>query len=60
MLAMIDNFDSYTYNLVSYFRELGEQVAVIRRDQAFCGAYREDKGSGGNCYFTGTEGPVFR
>ncbi len=34
MLAMIDNFDSYTYNLVSYFREFGEQVAVIRRDQA--------------------------
>ena len=34
MLAMIDNFDSYTYNLVSYFRELGEEVTVIRRDQA--------------------------
>jgi len=34
MLAMIDNFDSYTYNLVSYFRELGEEMTVIRRDQA--------------------------
>lgn len=34
MLAMIDNFDSYTYNLVSYFRELGGEVTVIRRDQA--------------------------
>ena len=33
MLAMIDNFDSYTYNLVSYFRELGEAVTVIRRDR---------------------------
>ena len=33
MLAMIDNFDSYTYNLVSYFQELGEAVTVIRRDR---------------------------
>jgi len=34
MLAMIDNFDSYTYNLVSYFQELGEEVTVIRCDHA--------------------------
>ena len=37
MLAMIDNFDSYTYNLVSYFRELGEAVTVVRRDEASSG-----------------------
>lgn len=29
---MIDNFDSFTYNLVQYFKELGEQVEVYRND----------------------------
>ncbi len=33
MLLMIDNYDSFTYNLVQYFGELGEQVQVIRNDQ---------------------------
>lgn len=33
MLLMIDNYDSFTYNLVQYFGELGEQVEVIRNDQ---------------------------
>jgi anthranilate synthase component II len=32
MLLMIDNYDSFTYNLVQYFEELGEQVKVIRND----------------------------
>lgn len=32
MLLMIDNFDSFTYNLVQYFRELGETVEVYRND----------------------------
>ncbi|TDO98202.1 anthranilate synthase component II [Marinomonas balearica] len=32
MLLMIDNFDSFTYNLVQYFKELGEQVEVYRND----------------------------
>lgn len=32
MLLMIDNYDSFTYNLVQYFRELGQQVKVIRND----------------------------
>lgn len=32
MLLMIDNYDSFTYNLVQYFRELGEQVVVYRND----------------------------
>lgn len=32
-LLMIDNYDSFTYNLVQYFGELGEQVQVIRNDQ---------------------------
>jgi anthranilate synthase component II len=33
MLAMIDNYDSFTYNLVQYFAELGEEVRVFRNDQ---------------------------
>jgi anthranilate synthase/aminodeoxychorismate synthase-like glutamine amidotransferase len=33
MLLMIDNYDSFTYNLVQYFRELGTQVAVHRNDR---------------------------
>jgi anthranilate synthase component 2 len=32
MLLMIDNYDSFTYNLVQYLGELGEQVAVYRND----------------------------
>ncbi len=33
MLLMIDNYDSFTYNLVQYFGELKEQVVVFRNDQ---------------------------
>jgi anthranilate synthase component 2 len=33
MLLMIDNYDSFTYNLVQYFGELGEDVHVARNDQ---------------------------
>jgi anthranilate synthase component 2 len=33
MLLMIDNYDSFTYNLVQYFGELGEDVRVIRNDE---------------------------
>ena len=33
MLLMIDNYDSFTYNLVQYFGELGEQVRVVRNDE---------------------------
>jgi anthranilate synthase component 2 len=33
MLLMIDNYDSFTYNLVQYFGELGEDVEVYRNDQ---------------------------
>lgn len=32
MLLMIDNYDSFTYNLVQYFGELGEDVKVVRND----------------------------
>jgi anthranilate synthase/aminodeoxychorismate synthase-like glutamine amidotransferase len=33
MLLMIDNYDSFTYNLVQYFGELGETVRVFRNDK---------------------------
>lgn len=33
MLLMIDNYDSFTYNLVQYLSELGEEVAVYRNDE---------------------------
>ncbi len=33
MLLMIDNYDSFTYNLVQYFGELGQEVRVFRNDQ---------------------------
>ncbi|MCB1915638.1 MAG: aminodeoxychorismate/anthranilate synthase component II [Rhodocyclaceae bacterium] len=32
MLLMIDNYDSFTYNLVQYFGELGARVRVVRND----------------------------
>ena len=33
MLLMIDNYDSFTFNLVQYFGELGQDVKVVRNDQ---------------------------
>ena len=46
MLLMIDNYDSFTYNLVQYFAELGEDVRVVRNDEITVegiGALRADK-----------------
>jgi para-aminobenzoate synthetase component 2 len=37
MLLMIDNYDSFTYNLVQYFGELGEDVHVFRNDKITIG-----------------------
>ena len=33
MLLMIDNYDSFTFNLVQYFGELGQDVRVFRNDE---------------------------
>jgi glutamine amidotransferase of anthranilate synthase or aminodeoxychorismate synthase len=33
MLLMIDNYDSFTYNVVQYLGELGSQVKVVRNDE---------------------------
>ena len=46
MLLMIDNYDSFTYNLVQYFGELGEDVRVFRNDEidvAGIGALEPDR-----------------
>ena len=34
MLLLIDNYDSFTYNLFQYLSELGAEVEVIRNDKA--------------------------
>jgi anthranilate synthase/aminodeoxychorismate synthase-like glutamine amidotransferase len=41
MILMIDNYDSFTYNLVQYFGELGEDVAVYRNDEISVERIRE-------------------
>ncbi len=43
MLLMIDNYDSFTYNLVQYFGELGEEVEVVRNDEFSVDALRNKK-----------------
>jgi para-aminobenzoate synthetase component II len=37
MLLMIDNYDSFTYNLVQYLGELGEDIRVFRNDKIAIG-----------------------
>jgi anthranilate synthase component 2 len=41
MLVMIDNYDSFTYNLVQYLGELGAEVRVFRNDQISVNELRE-------------------
>ena len=46
MLLMIDNYDSFTFNLVQYFGQLGEEVRVVRNDEITVGgiaALRPDR-----------------
>jgi len=43
MLLLIDNYDSFTYNLVQYFGELGVAVQVVRNDQITVEAIAEQK-----------------
>ncbi|QQZ07803.1 anthranilate synthase component II [Heyndrickxia vini] len=33
MILVIDNYDSFTYNLVQYCKQIGEEVTVVRNDQ---------------------------
>jgi len=41
MLLMIDNYDSFTYNLVQYLGELGEDIRVFRNDKIDIGKIEE-------------------
>ena len=43
MLLMIDNYDSFTFNLVQYFGELGAQVEVFRNDEITLAGIAERK-----------------
>ncbi len=43
MLLVIDNYDSFTYNLVQYFGELGEEVLVRRNDEISVDEIRQMK-----------------
>lgn len=36
MLLIIDNYDSFTYNLVQYIGELGEEMKIVRNDEVSC------------------------
>lgn len=43
MLALIDNYDSFTYNLVQYFAELGQEVKVYRNDEVSVAQLKDSK-----------------
>ncbi len=43
MLLLIDNYDSFTYNLYQYFCELDEEVVVVRNDKTNIGEIEEMK-----------------
>ena len=36
MILLIDNYDSFTYNLAQYLGELGAEVCVFRNERHFC------------------------
>ena len=46
MILMIDNYDSFTYNLVQYLGELGAEVDVVRNDAASLDAMMERSAAG--------------
>ncbi|BCV29795.1 hypothetical protein TUM3811_36550 [Shewanella algae] len=41
MLLMIDNYDSFTFNLVQYFQQLGQQPVIKRNDEIGLDEIRE-------------------
>lgn len=43
MLLLVDNYDSFTYNLFQYLSELGEEVMVVRNDKATLGEIERAK-----------------
>ena len=52
MLLLIDNYDSFTYNLYQYLCELGEEVEVFRNDKIGAGGHRLD-GAGAHRHLAG-------
>lgn len=46
MLLMLDNYDSFVYNLVRYFNELGEEIEVYRNDKINLDIIKENKYTG--------------
>jgi anthranilate synthase component 2 len=56
-LLMIDNYDSFTYNLVQYLCELGAEVAVVRNDEEPLGALLA-RGPAGVVISPGPGGPA--
>ncbi|MFH1638798.1 MAG: aminodeoxychorismate/anthranilate synthase component II [Chloroflexota bacterium] len=46
MLLLIDNYDSFTYNLFQYLSELGEKVVVVRNDKTTIGEIEAMKPAG--------------
>lgn len=43
MLLILDNYDSFTYNLVQYFGELGQEIVVVRNDDLTVSEIRDLK-----------------
>lgn len=43
MLLMIDNYDSFVYNLVRYFEEIDEEIEVVRNDKVNMESINKDK-----------------
>jgi len=56
MLLMIDNYDSFTYNIVQYFGELGEDVRTFRNDEITIGQI-EDLNPDRICISPGPKSP---
>ena len=56
MLLLIDNYDSFTYNLYQYLAELGAEVAVYRNDRV---TLERDRGNAArlHCHLTWTLHP---
>ena len=46
MILLIDNYDSFVFNLARYVRELGGEVAVVRNDAVSLGEIQEKKPAG--------------
>ena len=56
-LLMVDNYDSFTYNIVQYFGELGADVEVFRNDEITrrrrASRWRQSRPLPANCPFWG-------